>query len=228
MSYLNMPRFFRRNIWISFLLFGIIGFLLVWFFLPHKSEIDSVWQLIFKLGVFFLVVFSIAFFPNQAKSGYLFVILPFFVFTGFLIPKLSFYGFTGSVVTNNLYGEFYTLLYLLLYPSIILTTCLAYRIGGGSPGNCIKIALSGVLILFSGFLDLLWYVVNPVKLPEIIQYAHHIKLILGHYPTYQEAIFFALAHLPVFVVILLLPLNQWIDKIITIETPTKNQTNINM
>lgn len=67
-----------------------------------------------------------------------------------------------------------------------------------------------MILIFSGFLDILWYVVNPVGIPETIVYAHHIEIILGHYPSFGEAIVFALLHLPILAIVLLLPLDRWV------------------
>jgi len=203
--------FCKRHIWLVFASLGVAGSAAVWFLMPHKSEIDAPWQVVFKLLVFLLVILSISFFPNRLRQRHLLAILPLFVFAGFLVPRLSWFGFTGAVLTSKyqLAGEFYTLLYLLVYPAIVMTTTLAYRLGGGTPGQCIKIGMSGVLILFSGFLDLLWYVVNPVELPKVIQYAHHIRIVIGHYPSYGEAIVFALCHVPLLVGLLVLPLDRW-------------------
>jgi hypothetical protein len=94
-----------------------------------------------------------------------------------------------------------------------MSVCLSYRIGGGTPGNCFKIGASGVIILFSGFLDLMWYIINPVEIPKTLQYAHHIKVILGHYATYTEGIIFCLFHIPLMLILMYLPLDSWIDKL---------------
>jgi hypothetical protein len=209
--------FYKRHLWLVFASLGAAGSAVVWFLMPHKSEIDTPWQVVFKLLVFLLVILSIAFFPNRFRQRHLLAILPFFAFAGFLVPRLSWFGFTGAVVTSNyqLSGEFYTLLYLLVYPAMVLTVTAAYRLGGGTPGQCVKIGMSGVLILFSGFLDVLWYVVNPVELPQVIKYAHHIRIVIGHYPSYREAVVFALCHVPLLVGLLALPLDRWFGSLIT-------------
>lgn len=206
--------FWRRNVWLVFLALGAAGSATVWLFLPHKSEIDSPWQVVFKLSVFLLVVLAISFFPNHLRRGYLLAIVPFLGFAGYLVPRISYYGFTGVVPTNSYAqaGNFYTLLYLLTYPALVLTTTSAFRLGGGRPGQCVKIALSGVIILFSGFLDLLWYLVNPVPIPQTMQYAHHIAVVLGHYASWRETIVFALCHIPLLAGLLALPLDRWFDR----------------
>jgi hypothetical protein len=207
--------FWKHHLWLTFAALGVAGAAAVWFLMPHQSQIDSVWQMLFKLLAFLLVVLSIAFFPNRSPGRFLLVILPFFAFAGFLIPRLSYFGFTGIVPMNDfrLAGEFYTVLYLLTYPAIVLTTTFAFRLGGGTPGQCVKVGLSGALILFSGFLDVLWHLVNPVQLPDKLQYAHHIAIVLGHYPSYREGVVFTLCHLPFLVGLLVLPLDRWFHRL---------------
>jgi len=212
-------RILEGYLWLIFLGLGILGFLYVWLFMPHKSEIEHSWQMWIKILFFMIISLSIAFFPNKFKTGYILVILPFLIFAGYLVPRISYFGFSGAVISNGYAssGEFYTILYLLLYPAIVLTTCLAYRIGGGTPGNTLKISLCGMLILFSGFLDILWYLINPVAIPTTIKYAHHIRVILGHYPTYKESIIFAICHLPIMVGILILPFDKWFEMLFGID-----------
>ena len=70
-----------------------------------------------------------------------------------------------------------------------------------------------MIIIFAGTLDLFYFQVNPVAFPDTIAYANHIKVIIGHYPTYPEAIIFALCHLPFLVGLWFLPLKKWILKL---------------
>lgn len=198
----------KKYFWLVCLVIGIIGFGITWFFLPHQSPIDKIWWLIFKLTTYGFILLSVAFFPNKAKWGYLLVILPNFVFLGYILPRISYFGFSGTIATVN-GGEFYTTLYLLLFPLINLTTAFAYRMAGGSPGNVIKISLAGIIIIFSGYLDLMWYVINPVAIPETLKYSSHIIIFFGRAPKYWEGIIFALCHIPLLIAVLAAPLDKW-------------------
>jgi hypothetical protein len=102
-------------------------------------------------------------------------------------------------------------MYLLLYPGIVLTVAAAYRLGGGSPGRCLKVLLTGMIIIFSGLLDLMWFVVNPVDLPDVID-APHINLITGGPISFGATILFTAAHLPIVIGLNLLPLDRWFDQ----------------
>jgi len=206
--------FSKKNLWLIFAVIGVLGFFLVWFVMPHKAEIDTVFQLIGKLMIFFMLTLSIAFFPNKFKQGYLLLLIVLLGFVCYIIPKISYYGYVGfPQLIDNIAGEFYTILYLILYPGIILSVCFSYRLGGGTPGNCIKLSLSGVLFIFSGLLDIMWLLINPVALPAVLEKAHHIEIILNHYPSFAETVVFALFHIPFLIIVLLLPLDKWIDKL---------------
>jgi hypothetical protein len=214
----------KKNLWLILFFFGAIGFFITWSLFPHQKQIDSIWQLLFKLVAYGFIIGGIAFFPNKSKYKHLLVILPFFIFLGYLIPRISYFGFKGAAVSYfdsegavvpnvEKSGEFYTILYLLLFNMINFTTTFAYRMGGGTPGNCIKISVSGVIIIFSGFLDVFWFLVNPGGIPDRIVEAYHIALFLGHPPTYTEGVIFAICHIPLFILVLLLPLDKWIDSL---------------
>jgi hypothetical protein len=161
--------------------------------------------------MFLFVTLAISFFPNKFKHRYLILIFPAFVFLGFLIPRITYFAYIAIPQhLPNAELELYTLIWVLIFPSILISTCMAYRLGGGTPGNCIKISLSGIIVLFSGFLDFMWFIVNPVEIPGTLQYANHIKIVIGHYPSFTETLIFSAAHLPLLVGLLLLPLDKWI------------------
>ena len=204
----------KRHLWFFLLALGVIGFAVTWVAFPHQKQIDSAWQLIFKLIVYGFIIGSIAFFPNTGKKGYLLVILPFFIFLGYMIPRISYFGFRGAAIGNVAQaGELYTVIYLLLFPLINFTTAFAYRMGGGTPGNCIKISLVGVIIIFSGFLDVMWFLVNPVGIPHTIDEAYHIIIFFGRKPTYMECVVFMLCHIPLLVGAILMPFDKWFNSI---------------
>ncbi|XID92346.1 hypothetical protein ACF3MZ_28420 [Paenibacillaceae bacterium WGS1546] len=206
----------RRHLWVAFLILGVIGFLYVWLALPREPEIEKLWHLIVKLIAYGFILGAIAFFPNKLKYGFVLVYLPFLVFLGYLIPRVSFFGVTGNVIVTNFetVGEWYTLLYLLVVQMINFSVAFAYRMGGGTPGRTIKISLLATITLFSGFLDLAFYTINPVEIPEGgLIYAHHIIVFLGYAPSYDETIVFALCHLPLFLLVLFAPLDKWFGRI---------------
>ncbi|GAA3215136.1 hypothetical protein [Actinocorallia longicatena] len=199
------------HLWWIALLAGGAGFALVWLAAPRTREIGSAWELVAKLVAFVCLCLAVALFPWVSPRLHWLLYVPFVFFTGYLIPRISwFYYGDGARAQGDL---FYTHLYLLLYPGIVLTAAAAYRIGGGPPGRCLKIMFSGIVIVFSGFLDLMWWVVNPVDVPATID-APHINLFTGGPISFGATILFALAHVPIVIGINLLPLDRWIGRLL--------------
>lgn len=199
--------------WIS-LVVGAGGFGIVWAATPHTREIGAAWELAAKLLVFACLCWAIAVFPWVSPKMHWLTYVPFVFFTGYLIPRISWFYYGDGARAHG--DEFYTHLYLLLYPGIVLTVAAAYRIGGGSPGRSLKIMATGVVIVFSGFLDVMWQVVNPVTIPDVID-APHINLFTGGPISFEMTIVFALAHVPVIVGINLLPLDRWIGRLLGVR-----------
>lgn len=211
----RLVRFLKSYFWILCILVGGIISFVIMFILPHKIYIDTILEPTIKIIAFIIVILGIAFIPNKGKPsrfGYLVILIALFSFLVYIIPRISYYGFIGIPKNEaNCYDTFYTYLWLYLYPAIICTTCFAYRIAGGEPDKCIKIALIPIIGLFSGLLDLVWWPVNGLEIPDVLQ-ANHIRIIIGHWPSKTEAIIFALCHIPLAVIVLFVPLNKWFLK----------------
>ncbi|GAA2278447.1 hypothetical protein GCM10010149_22450 [Nonomuraea roseoviolacea subsp. roseoviolacea] len=199
------------HLWWIALALGLAGAVFVWLGTDHSRAIGAAWQLVAKLVVFACLCCAIAFFPSSSRRLHWLLYVPFVFFTGYVIPRISwfYYGDTGRAWPD----DFYTHVYLLLYPGIVLTVAAAYRLGGGSPGRCLKVMATGVLIVFSGWLDIMWYTINPVPRPETMD-APHISLITGGPISFGATILFALAHLPIIVGVNLLPLDRWIGRLL--------------
>ena len=215
---MSISEFIKKNIWIIAMAIGFVGFLLVFYFIPRRSQIDASWQMYCKILLFTIIVIGIAFFPNTHEKRQLILLVPIIIIIGFILPRISFFANVGIPAhydgkLPNAYDEFYTYMYLVLFPFVISFCCLSYRLGGGLPGEVIKIGMSAVIILFSGTLDIMYFTINPVVIPEKMIYANHIKAILGYYPTFGETMVFFSFHLPLLVILWLLPLNKWIKNV---------------
>jgi hypothetical protein len=203
-------------VWWVALVGGAAGSAFVWLATPHVREIESVWDLYARLLTFVFLGCAIAFFPGVSGRLYWLLYLPFIFYVAYLFPRIGYFYFVD--VERAEAGSFYTHQFLLSYPGIVLTVAAAYRFGGGSPGRCLKIMISGMLIIFSGLLDYLWWVVNPVELPEVID-APHITIITGGPISYGATVFFVLAHVPIIVGLNLLPLDRWLARLFGAPSP---------
>jgi hypothetical protein len=202
----------RRYLWLVLAVIGVAGSAAVWGLMPHDWEMTNVGEPLVKVSVFGCLCLAVALAPNTFRHRHLIATVPFLLVLGYLLPRVSYFVFHDVPPYSQLAREGYTVLYLLLYPAIVLAVALAFRMGGGGSGAVLKICLTGVLLIFSGFLDVMWPLANGQPLPEVIE-AHHIKVLIGHFPSYPEAVLFTLAHLPLLVLVNVLPLDRWLARL---------------
>lgn len=181
----------------------------VWFVLPHDRQVDNAGLLLAKLTPFLAATAAIA----TADVALLrrwqvhLVAIPacFLVFFCWFVPRLFFYS--GSD------GDFERLYYTMLtaVPFVILSLTLAYRLGGGSGATSARLSVAMLLLMLSGLEDLAYLVVNPhvdprwTPIPEVWDWASHIKVFLGHWPSKYEAYAFIAVHVVLALLVLFLP-----------------------
>ncbi len=203
-------RSFRRHIWWISGTVGAAAFAIVGLLTRRGRDVTTIWEFVIELAAFGLIAAAVALAPLARSRWFPLLYCAFVFFTGYLIPRISWYYYGD---TDRAQGDgFYTHVYLLLYPGIVLTVAAAYRLGGGTAGRSLKVAVTGMIIVFSGFLDVMWQLVNPVEVPELID-APHISVLTGGPIPFEATILFALAHLPFAVVLNLLPLDRWAARI---------------
>jgi hypothetical protein len=209
---------------------------IVWFVLPHDREVKSLWIFLFKLLPFVFATEAIARLDVALFRRYhlvrVIVPLSFVVFFLYFVPKIFFYA-----------DDFPNLYYhvLVLTPIVIVSLAMAYRLGGGSPGNVRRIAYTMLLIMVSGLEDLAYLTVNHHTdpkwnhIPAVWDWASHMKVFLGHWPTKNEAFAFIAVHVVLALFVLIAPtswferLNPWrrratpgaVDEEATEPTPAK-------
>ncbi|MFG2005181.1 hypothetical protein ACGFNU_39160 [Spirillospora sp. NPDC048911] len=203
-----LPPFFRANA--VTLIAGAVAAVLggiVWFALPHEHDIDSLWVFLFKLTPFITAAVGIGHlhlgWAHRLRLSLIAIPVCFLAFFCFFVPRMFFVaGKPGS----DLY---YTV--LTLVPFIILALALAYRLGGGSRNNTLRIAFALLALQLSGLEDLAFLTVNPhtdpkwTPIPEVWTWADHMKVRLGHYPTKNEAFVFIAVHVALALAILFTP-----------------------
>ncbi|MEV0130579.1 hypothetical protein AB0H83_19215 [Dactylosporangium sp. NPDC050688] len=205
-----MSQVLRRNVAFLVLLALAAGTAaVVWFVLPHDREVKSLGIFLFKLLPFIFATEAIARLETElARRLHLVRILVpimFCVFFLYFVPKIFFY-----------LDDFPTVYYhiLVLTPIIIMALTLAYRLGGGTPGNARRIAYAMLLIMVSGLEDLAFLTVNDhtdpqwSTIPDVWTWASHIKVFLGHYPSKYEAYAFIAVHVVLVVFVLAAP-TRW-------------------
>lgn len=177
----------------------IIGLFAI-FGLPADREVKSLAIFLFKLLPFALAAITIALFDPAllARFNGLKIVLIygcFALFFFFYVPKMFF-----DVAFNEASNTYY--LTLLITPLMILGFTLVFRLGGGSTGNTLRVAFGSLALMLSGLEDLMFLTINPHAagsrynpIPEVWDWASHIKVRLGHYPTKEEAFIFIGVHI---------------------------------
>jgi hypothetical protein len=209
-----MSSVFRRNAaFLVLVALAAIAAGIVWFVLPHDREVKSLGIFLFKLLPFVFATEAIARLDVELFRRYhlVRVIVPvsFMVFFLFFVPKIFFYA-----------DDFPNLYYhvLVLTPIVIVSLAMAYRLGGGSPGNVRRIAYAMLLIMVSGLEDLAFLKVNHQTdpkwnhIPAVWNWASHMKVFLGHWPTKNEAFAFIAVHVVLVLFVLIAP-TRWFERL---------------
>lgn len=189
-------------------LLGAAASVFVIFVMPQKNE-PSLLHYAVRLTAYMFVTISIATIPR--KTPWVTIITCYLIYAGFLFPRISWFYYMDTNRVNA--DSFYMHLYLLMYPAIVSTIGFAWRIGGGSSGRALKIMWSGIIILFSGYLDVMWQTINSVQPRAKTFEPSHIVAIVGRPVTFNEMICFAIAHIPLLLILICLPIDRWIDQI---------------
>jgi hypothetical protein len=185
---------------------AVAGAALVWLALPHEREVGSVGELLAKLVPFALATEAIARMDGHlARRRWLArIALPaaFLVFFCWFVPKIFYY--------NEQFDRLYYYV-LTLTPFIILSLALAYRLGGGTPGEVRRVAYACLLLMLSGLEDLAFLTLSPHTdprfwpIPKVWSWASHMTVFLGHPPTRAEAFAFIVVHVVLAGLVLFLP-----------------------
>ena len=202
----SSPR--RQHVWFAALAASaFIAAGVVWVALPHERELPSLWALLARLVPFVLATEAIAWLDvglvRKARLHRLAIPATFLVVWCFFVPKIFFSS-----------DDFDTLYYLVvtLTPFVILALVLAYRLGGGAPGETRRLSYAMLLLMLSGLEDLAFLTINPhtdprwTPIPEVWSWATHMTVVLGHPATKYEAYVFIAVHVVLAVLVLFLPL----------------------
>jgi hypothetical protein len=195
-----------ENVWFFCLLIGAIGTVLSLYLFPKNREESTLLQYVTHIIVFVIIITGIGLFPTKKKWLFILLTIPILIFNMYLAPRLTYFA------EFNQYGNFYNLFFKILYPLFLCSIIFAYRIGGGKVGECIKIGLIGLLVLFSGVMDFMWFILNGFEYAKYATSIPHVQLIIGHVPKLHEMIIFMLVHLILSIAVLFVPFNDFFEK----------------
>ncbi len=96
---------------------------------------------------------------------------------------------------------------------VVLSAVFAFRMGGASSAQVLKLGACGILVLVSGLNDLtMWAMYDwPGGMrPDTFDWASHVSIFLGRDPHPVDMLAFAAVHLMLIVAVLRLPVERWI------------------
>ena len=200
-------RLIKKYFWLICFVIGLAGTLIVFFSFSFQREEIQLYQFMIYITIFIIILVGISFFPHKFKYRYLLISAPLILYFGYVCPSMSF------AAIFNLVDDYYTYENVFMFPLLIFSICLAYRIGGGTSGKCLKTGLNGLILLFSGFVDVMWFAVNNVDYSSWPVTIPHIEVILGFTPTFAQLLIFVFVHLLLLIVVNILPFDRWIHKL---------------
>jgi len=178
----------------------------IFLFLPPQREATSLAGFLLQLLPFVLAAEAIARLrlAESLRLGLGLVAAPmvFLVIFCWFVPKVFF--------SLDNFETVYVLV-LMMIPFIILSLTLTFRLGGGPTAMCRRLAGAMLLLMLSGLEDLAFLTVNHhtdpewATIPERWNWASHMKVFLGHYPTKEEAFVFIGVHVVLALLVLFLP-----------------------
>jgi hypothetical protein len=203
----------RRHLWLPL---GILTLLVsgyIYFVSPHQRLIPGLTVLLFKLLPFVTASLTIAALPDRIPGPrYVWSALPVLALLGFIIPRLFYFAIQGFEASPSdqenllaLFDEFYTVVAILV-PFIFLWVALVFRLAGGSPSGSLKLSIACLLVMLSGYEDVMLFLTTPMgPLPETATWAHHVTVFLGHPPSRAELFGFMAVHFVLAVLVLAVP-----------------------
>lgn len=185
---------------------AVIVTAIIFAFLPPQREASSLARFLFQLVPFVLAAEGIARLTlteaHRLKLALVATPLTFLGIFCWFVPRMFF--------NVDDFPKFYVIV-LQMVPFIILAMTLAFRLGGGPSALCRRLAAAMLLLMLSGLEDLAFLKVNHQTdpawnhIPARWNWASHMKVFLGHYPTKYEAFAFVGVHVILAGLVLFLP-----------------------
>lgn len=212
---------YQHWLWLIPATIGGVVTLFIMFVLPPSRTIDNLLTFAFKTLPLVTAVIAIALFPKVHSWRHWLLLLGVIFYMGYVdsafilqIDQLAEATAISEAAADAQFPAFYTF-NLFVNSFTMLLALFAYRLGGGPSVRVLKLGFAAILVMLSGLNDLTMWVMYPWpggERPFIFHWASHVEVFIGQPPNLYHMIAFLAVHLILATIILLLPLQRWLQR----------------
>ena len=192
---------------------------LIMLVLPADRTLHGFGDFFLKISPLVLAVITIALFPRRRAWA---IVLPLttvavymgYIDSAFFIQVDRFAEATQVEAAGAQFSDYYRFS-IFANAFVMLSTVFAFRMGGATTAQVLKLGSAAILVLVSGLNDLTMWAMyawpNGVR-PDTFDWASHVSIFLGRDPHLSDMFAFAAVHLALIIVILRLPLQRWLPE----------------
>lgn len=219
----------RRWWWLVPGVAGVGLTLLIMTVLPPDRQIDHLGEFLFRLSPLLLAVLTVAGFPRRPGMGMALLAALVVGYMGVVdtLHVIHVFEFADAPDQAAAFPRLYQFT-IFLNAFTVIAILFGYRLGGATTARVLKVGVAAVLLVVSGLNDLSFYYLYawPEGRPARLGWASHIEVFVGGPPTPAVAIGFCLVHVALAGLVLALPAQRWLDRLITARRPALATPNV--
>jgi hypothetical protein len=206
-------------LWLAPAALGGVLTTLIMLVLPADRTLHGPGDFLLKVSPLVFAVATIALFPRRPRWSVYLPLLSVVVYLGYIdsaffiqVDRLAQAAQVDAAQAQ--FSEYYRFS-IFANAFVVLSGLFAFRMGGGTTPQVIKLGCSGILVLLSGLNDLtMWAMYDwPGGIrPDTFEWASHVGVFLGRDPHLSDMLAFASIHLVLIIAVLRLPLERWIPR----------------
>lgn len=198
----------RRWWWVLPAAAGVAVTLLIMVVLPPDRTINNLGEFLFHISPVVFAVLAVAGFPQRPALGLVLLASLVIAYMGVLdtLNIMRVLDFSKAADQDAAFPKLYQFT-TFIDAFTVIAVLFGYRLGGGTTARVLRLGFASALVLISGLNDLtfLYLYSWPEGKPARLDWASHIRVFIGHYPTPTEAIAFCAVHLLLAALILAWP-----------------------
>jgi len=189
---------------------------LIMLVLPADRTLHGLGDFALKISPLVLAVATIAVFPRRPAWSVVLPLASIVVYLGYIdsaffiqVDRLA--DAAQLQAAQAQFSEYYRFS-IFANAFVVLSSVFAFRMGGATSAQVLKLGCAGIFVLLSGLNDLTMWAMygwpGGVR-PDTFDWASHVSIFLGRDPHLIDMLAFAAVHLALIVAILRAPLERW-------------------